>query len=262
MKSWERALVTGSSSGIGRAMAQYLAAAGTQVVLVARNEKELKKTAEAAPERMQIMPADLTKPKDLKLLEEYLNDEPVDLLVNNAGVGGSMGNFSEHSLDYISNMLKLNIDALVRLCRAAVPKMLERKGGDILNVSSIASVQPVPYEAVYAASKAFVTSFSQALYKELKPHGIIVTALLPGLVRTNFFEAASSEESVENLPGFMWMDPWPVAEVGLKAVSKGKPIAVPGAMNKVLASLVDLTPRPVRRTFANGAQKYRARKKD
>ncbi len=261
MKTWERALVTGSSSGIGRAMAQYLAAAGTQVVLVARNEKELEKTAETAPERMQIMPADLTKSKDLKLLEEYLNNEPIDLLVNNAGLGGRMDNFSEHSLKYISSMLELNIDALVRLCRAAVPKMLERKKGDILNVSSIASVQPVPYETVYAATKAFVTSFSQGLYEELKPHGINVTALLPGLVRTNFFEAGGSD-SVENLPGFMWMDPWPVAEIALQAVSKGKPIVVPGAMNKVLASLVDLTPRPVRRTFASAAQKYRVRKKD
>lgn len=256
MTIFERALVTGASSGIGRAIAQQLAATGTQVVLVARNEEALKETAASAPKQMEVMPADLSKTKDLENLAKYLETQPVDLLVNNAGIW-SFGAFKDATFKDISKMMDVNMDALTKLCYAVIPKMIERQKGYILNVSSIAGGQPLPYENIYAATKAFVTTFSQGLYKELEPYGIGVTALLPGLVRTNLFEASGGQESVEKMPEFLWMDAKEVAEIALKATQNKKPICVPGAVNKVVASLVDVTPKPVLRTFATFAMKFR-----
>ena len=256
MKKWETALVTGASSGIGRAIAQYLAASGTKVTLVARSEEGLLETASMAPDRMEAMPADLSKTSDVNAVVKHLQSEQTDLLVNNAGIW-KFSAFSDISPKTAAQMLEVNVISLTKLCHSVIPQMKERKSGDILNVSSIAGGQPLPMESLYAATKAFVTNFSQGLYAELKPFNIMVTALLPGLVRTNLFERGDGADSVEKMPDFMWMDAWPVAEAALKAVSAKKPICVPGALNKTLSSIVEVTPRPLIRTFAGRAMKLR-----
>ena len=256
MDSWSKALVTGASSGIGKAMAEYLAAIGTKVVLVARDEARMKEMAALAPDKMEVMPADLSKPKDLEKLEEYLKSEEIDLLVNNAGIW-EFKSFTSQPPQDVEQMLNVNLVALVKLCHAAVGGMKERKKGAILNVSSIAGGQPMPMEALYSSTKSFVTNFSQGLHAELKDQGITVTVLLPGLVRTELHERGKGEKSVNHLPSFVWMNSWPVAEIALKAVAEGKPVCVPGTLNKFVSGAVEITPRPVLRYFGKRVMKNR-----
>ncbi|HEY3241638.1 MAG TPA: SDR family oxidoreductase, partial [Acidimicrobiia bacterium] len=189
---WERALVTGASGGIGEVLARRLAARGCHLVLVARTEPALEKLASelsaAHGVDVEVLPADLITEEGVAAVEARLAQDgapPVDLLVNNAGYG-SAGPFAELDPARVAGEVRLNVLALVRLTRAAVPGMVARGRGSVLNVSSVASLQPLPNMATYAATKAFVTSFSESLHEELRGRGVTVTALLPGFTRTGF----------------------------------------------------------------------------
>ena len=239
---WPCALVTGASSGIGRAFALELARRGCQVVAVARRQERLEALAAEAPgDAVEVLVADLLTPEGLGVVEDRLSDRsrPVDLLVNNAGIGGS-GPFVRQDVDHHERVVQLNVLAPVRLTGAALPRMVERGRGGIVNVSSIAGVQAVPYLATYASSKAFLATFSQSLHEEVRHLGVTVVALLPGEVRTEFHDSNALDRS--SVPEAAWLSPEEVAEAGLDALAARRAIAVPGVGYKALVSVSRLAP--------------------
>lgn len=254
---WERALVTGASSGIGEQLARRLAAGGCHLVLVARTVDALERLAgelsAAHGVDAEVLPADLTTEDGVAAVEGRLADgggPPVDLLVNNAGYG-TAGQFFELDPVRVAGEVRLNVLALVRLSSAAVPGMVARGGGAVLNVSSMTGLQPIPNMATYAATKAFVTSFSESLHEELRGRGVTVTALLPGFTRTNF--QARSGLGRSRIPGFVWMDASRVADDALAATAAGRAICIPGGAWKAIAALTHPLPRGlVRRVMGAG----------
>ena len=242
MPRWSLALVTGASSGIGRAIAEQLAAAGSDLVVVARRRDRLEELAGELTAKhgvkVEVLVADVVEEAQLAAVEERLR-AGVDLLVNNAGAGGQ-GPFADIPADEHVQRIHLNVVAPVRLAHAALEWMIPRKAGGILNVSSIAGLQPMPYVATYAATKAYLSSFSNALHEEVRQHGVAVTNLLPGFTRTEFHSAASINRSF--VPGLVWMNADNVARAGLEAVAAGRAQCVPGLGYRVLAGVSGLTP--------------------
>lgn len=250
MPRWSTALVTGASSGIGRAVAVRLAADGVDLVVVARRRALLDALADelsaAHGVGVEVLVADVTDPAQLAEVEARLGADasPVDLLVNNAGLG-AQGDFADIPLDWQEGQIRLNVLAPVRLSHAALQGMLARGHGGILNVSSIAGLQPMPHVATYAATKAYLSSFSHALHEEVRHHGVTVTALLPGFTRTEFHEAAGMSRSV--VPGRAWMSADTVARAGLRAVGRGRAQCVPGLGYRILTGISSVTPWSVSR---------------
>lgn len=251
-RGWDRALVTGGSAGIGAAYARALAARGTHLVLVARDAERLEKLAQACRTDydvdVEVLPADLSDERQLADVESRLFGSPrIDLLINNAGIG-TFGAFHEHAVDAHLREIDLNITALVRLTHAGIAAMGRHGSGTILNLSSIMALAPFPGSSVYAASKAFVSSFSEALHEELRGTGVTVTAALPGIVRTEFMEHADAHH-LDGVPGFASLAPEFVAEATLRAARKGKALSIPGFGYRIAAALVGATPRAVLRRF-------------
>lgn len=236
-------LITGASSGIGEAFAHNLAKKGANLILTARSEDKLAKIADDLTKRYQvsvhIFPADLISPDAPRRLIEWIKAGglSVDVLVNNAGFG-KWAHFLGESLDTYDQMLSLNIDALVRLTYLCVPDMLARRKGGVINVASTAAFQPIPYIAVYSASKTFVLSFTEALAGEYRESGIRFLALCPGFTATNFMATANA-----NAAGIPFATPEDVAEAGLTAFVKGKSYLVHGRANY----LTSLLPRVLSR---------------
>ena len=250
MARWPLALVTGASSGIGEAIAVQLAADGSDLVLVARRRDRLEALAQELRGRhgvkVDVLVADVTEPDQLALVEDRLREgaPSVDLLVNNAGRGGQ-GPFAERSIEDQDGQIRLNVLAPVRLTHAALGPMLARGAGGVLNVSSIAGLQPMPYVATYSATKAYLSNFTHAVHEEVRGHGVNVTNLLPGFTRTGFHQAADISRSV--VPGPAWMSAEAVARAGLAAVAEGRAQCVPGLGYRILAGLSALTPWSVSR---------------
>ncbi|MGA1654710.1 MAG: SDR family NAD(P)-dependent oxidoreductase [Ilumatobacteraceae bacterium] len=255
---FSHALVTGASSGIGEAIAHKLGKAGVGMVLVARRKERLDGLAARYP-NVEVLAADLTTAEGLDSVLARLGDTTlpaVELVVNNAGFGTS-GSFSAADPERLSREISLNINALTRISHEAVRQMQPRGRGYLLNVSSIASFQPGPDLAVYAATKAFVTSLTQALHEELRGSGIRVTALCPGLTHTEFQSISNTSGLESSFPEFAWMSADDVARDGLRAVAAGKAICVPGLVNKSLATVSTFTPRGVARRIAGLATRLR-----
>jgi short-subunit dehydrogenase len=246
-----RALITGASVGIGRAFAERLARDQYDLVIVARDAERLgalaKSLVESRGRHVEVLPADLTRNEDLRRVEARVEEDTLDLLVNNAGFG-SYGRFAELDREREEEEIRLNVVALVRLTHAALPGMLRRGHGAILNVSSLAGEGPAPYNATYGATKAFVTSFSQALHEEVRGSGVRVQALLPGFTRTEFQERAGIDTS--QVPGFAWMTAETVVEASLRSLERGDALCIPGVGNRVVAGAERLLPRPVLRRVA------------
>ncbi|HEV2232522.1 MAG TPA: SDR family oxidoreductase [Terriglobia bacterium] len=238
------ALVTGASSGIGECFARALAARKQNLILVARSKDKL--TALASELRAshgiaaEPVDFDLSVPGAAASLAALLYERKlrVDLLINNAGFG-ARGKFHELPLDRQSEMLRLNIVALVELTHHLLPGIIERRGG-IINVSSTASFQPVAYTTVYGATKAFVTSFSVGLAEELKLYGVKVVTLCPGGTRTNFGKA--SQYGMTRLPGGE-QTPEEVVRVALEKLDRGGGMVVPGFKNKAGVFVQRFVPR-------------------
>ena len=255
---FSHALVTGASSGIGEAIAHKLGKAGVGMVLVARRKERLDGLAARYP-NVEVLAADLTTAEGLDSVLARLGDTTlpvVELVVNNAGFGTS-GSFSAADPERLSREISLNINALTRISHEAVRQMQPRGRGYLLNVSSIASFQPGPDLAVYAATKAFVTSLTQALHEELRGSGIRVTALCPGLTHTEFQSISNTSGLESSFPEFAWMSADDVARDGLRAVAAGKAICVPGLVNKSLATVSTFTPRGIARRIAGLATRLR-----
>jgi short-subunit dehydrogenase len=252
---WKTALVTGASSGIGEAMACLLASNGVRVVAVARREDRLRDLAAEMPQgTVEVLVADLTKKKHLARVAERAHD--VDLLVNNAGFGTS-GRFATSDPKRTQREIKLNVQAVVALTRAALDGMVARDRGWICNVSSIAGFQPAPSLAVYAATKAFVTSFTEGLHEELHGSGVSATALCPGLTRTEFQSVSSSEGQSHDYPDFAWMSAEEVASIGLTDTAGRIAVSVPGLANKAFVATTGVLPRGLVRRIAGMVQSQR-----
>ncbi|MCU0240342.1 MAG: SDR family oxidoreductase [Pyrinomonadaceae bacterium] len=237
-------LITGASGGIGEAFARALAAEKHNLVLVARSEKKLFKLCDELMAKHQIMAhyivQDLNEPDaDAKLFAETSKHNfEVDFLINNAGFG-AMGDFVEIDLEKQLEMVGLNVMALVALTHRYLPAMRQRKSGSIINVSSTASFQPLPYFSVYSATKAFVTSFSEGIAEENRRFGIKIIACCPGATETNFFDAAGIIEPFK-VKGVQ--KPEEVVEVTLKALKKGKTHVISGLANWIVAHAATFAP--------------------
>lgn len=239
-------LITGASSGIGEAFARALAARGQNLLLVARSEDKLmtlcNELGRAERIRVQYVAMDISQPDaPARLFEEtQTRGLTIDFLINNAGFG-SVGDFTELELARELNMMDLNMRSLVELTHRFLLPMRERKGGTIINVASTAGFQPVPFMATYAATKAFVLSFSEALWEENRPFGIKVMALCPGVTETGFFAAAK----IEKPPGRVSQTPEQVVETALRGLSRGRSHIISGLPNYLMIQAERLVPRSV-----------------
>lgn len=238
-------LITGASSGIGECFAHALAARKHNLALVARSKEKLETLASRLGSehgvKTVVLVSDLSAPGAAAVLAEQLRARQlaVDLLINNAGFGGR-GEFWGLPLDRQSEMVRLNVVAVMVLTYLLLPAMIERRAGAIINVSSTASFQPVPYTAVYGSTKAFVTSFSLALAEEVRPYGIRVVTLCPGGTRTNFFVAGDYKR--RSLPGGL-QSPEEVVEAALGALDRKGGLVVPRFFNKLSVFVQRFVPR-------------------
>jgi uncharacterized protein len=241
----ETALITGASSGIGLDLAQLMAP-DFDLIITARNQAGLEKIAQelesAHGNHVHVVPADLTLPEAPQQIFAEIERRglPVDILINNAGFG-SYGAFAESNPQTSLDMVEVNIAALTSLTRLALPGMIQRKRGRIMNVASTAGFQPGPLMAVYYATKAYVIMFSEAIANELKGSGVTVTCFCPGATATNFAERAKMEES--RLFKLGAMKSKDVARAGYKGMMAGKGLVIPGVINKTLAMSVRFSPR-------------------
>jgi short-subunit dehydrogenase len=256
------ALVTGASAGIGNAFARGLATRGYDLVVVARDTARLdalaKELEAAHGGTVEVLGADLSDAAQLATVEARLADaaRPVELVVNNAGFG-TMGHFKDLPIDREQEEIALNVVALTRLTHAALPNLLERRTGGVINVASIAAFQPTPGNATYGATKAFVFSLSQGIHEELRGTGVNCMVLCPGFTRTEFQQRAGIDST--DVPGFLWQEADTVVDFAMKAFASGKAVCVPGALNRVTAGFSATAPSGLTRRIA-GAIVKRAEK--
>jgi hypothetical protein len=234
----QTALVTGASSGIGEAIARELAARGHGVTLVARREERLRALADDLERlhgiRAEVATANLEDMAQVEALPGEVAERGLDveILVNNAGFT-TVGDVHENPEAQLG-MVRVNCEALVALTSAWLPGMVERGRGTVIQVASTASFQPIPVQAVYAATKAFVLSFSEAVSAELKGTGVTMTALCPGPVATEFLEAGGFKNESPG-PSFIWSTPADVAKAAIEGADKGKRVVIPGVGNRATA---------------------------
>jgi short-subunit dehydrogenase len=238
------AAVTGASAGIGESFARALARDGWDLLLVARRVGRLEELARELREehgaKTEVFGADLTEPAPLREIEGVLEEaEGLDLLVNNAGIG-DFHPFHESEREREDAEIRLNVLAAVRLAHAALPAMVRRGRGALINVSSTAGFAPCPRFATYGATKAFLNSFTEALHEELRDTGVQVQALCPGLTHTEIFERAKVDAS--GLPEFFWMESDDVVTESLAALTRGDVICVPGLANRALSTITRALP--------------------
>lgn len=242
------ALITGASTGIGKALAFEFARDGYDLVLVSSNWEELLHAAQEVKAiregiQVEVIAKDLAAPNSPHELFDELKGRGIviDSLVNDAGVG-KRGEFVGSSLESDIEIVRLNVEALIRLTKLFLPLMLERNEGGILNVGSIAGFQPGPFLAVYHASKAFIVSFTEALAEELKDSRIRITCLCPGPTATHFFSRAEMESARIVQHGNV-MTPQEVAEAGYRAFMDGERVFIPGLINKTVTFMRRVMPR-------------------
>lgn len=243
-KGW--ALVTGASSGIGFTFAKELARRGHPVLAVARRHKRLESLASEAAAfggRIEPLAADLLDPAGVQSVADRAAELDVELLVNNAGFA-SYGAFAERPLERELDLVRVNVAAVVELTHRLLPALVRRGGGGVINVASEMAFQPMPYFASYAASKAFVLSFSEALAEELRGSGVRVTAVAPGFVRTEFADVAGSRRAQRPLPH---LPPERVVAVALRAYDRGRVVKTVGAFYTLLSFMARVAPRALMR---------------
>lgn len=257
------ALITGASRGIGRALALGLAQRGYDLLLVARSADQLQAVAQEAQARHQrqahVLALDLTHPEAAAQVASWAAHqapEGLAVLVNNAGYG-LWGRFEQLNLEEQLNMLQLNLNLPVQLTYALLPLLRRAARGYVLNVASTAAYQAVPSLTLYAASKAFLLSFSRGLRYELKGSGVSVTCLSPGATTTDFGNRAGMGTELQAVANKVSMTAGQVAEAGLKALFAGRAEFIPGVLNKVSAGLTSLVPKPIVEKIAAGIyEKY------
>ena len=249
------ALITGASAGLGSEFARQLAGRATSLILVARRRERLEELRDELTKRnptliVHVRETDLSENRAvIELFDSLERDKiAVDLLINNAGLG-DLGMFATIELQRVKEMLAVNVTALTLLTRLLLPGMVARKRGAILNVSSSAGFLPLAGFAVYVATKAYVTSFSEAIRAELRGTGVTVTTLCPGPVRTEFAETARRQVAgaPKTVPGLSHVSAQEVVRTGLAAVEANRALAIPGFVMKLGMTLVRMTPMPILR---------------
>jgi short-subunit dehydrogenase len=254
----ESVLITGASSGIGAELAQFAAAQGHDLVLVARSRGELETLAQELTERhgntVRVIPRDLSEPGAAQAIFDELQHAglAVDILINNAGFG-LYGAFCRSDMRNVTDLLHVNLIALTQLTRLLLPQMVARGRGRVLNVASIAAFQPGPLMAAYYASKAYVLSFSEAVANELKGSGVTMTVLCPGPTRTEFGQRAGLNLSRLS----RWVpvsDAQSVARAGFEAMKRGKTLVIPGLLNRLVAFGTRFAPRGLLAVLARAVQ--------
>jgi uncharacterized protein len=242
-------LVTGASSGLGAAFARLLAGRGYNVLLVARRRERLEALADelhAHGVTAEVYCCDLSDRAARAGLIGHLqnHDRAVDMLINNAGFG-TAGRYLDVSPTREREMIGVNIDAPVELCRAVIGGMTERRSGAILNVSSIAAFAPLPGMSLYTGTKAMLLTFSASIHAELAGHGVTVTVLTPGGIRTEFAEVAGAPGLAARLPDAIWMSPDAVAAHGIAGLERGRWLIVPGPLNRAVGLILRHIPRTI-----------------
>lgn len=229
------ALITGASSGIGAVYAERLAARGFNLVLVARRADRLSTLAEklqqAGSTSVRTIAADLTNEADIGRVENVLRNEAIDLLVNNAGMGPNASTTDMSDADAAAT-LALNVNALVRLTRAALPGMRTRKTGAIVNVGSVLAFHALPSTSLYSATKAFVLTFSRGVQQEVKDDGIVVQALLPAGTITEFYETAGL--SIDDFDPRVFMTAEQLVDAALAGLDRGEEVTMPSVHDQHL----------------------------
>jgi uncharacterized protein len=247
------ALITGPTSGIGNAFARRLAADGHDLVLVSRDANRLEELARGLRSTygvdVEVLAADLADDEGCRSIEKRLSDgSPVDLLVNNAGFSINQ-RFLTGDIENEEAMLRVLVRAVLRLTRAAVPGMVARRHGAVINVSSVAGFVP---QSTYSAAKAWVTAFSQSLSGDLAGTGVRVMALCPGFTHTPFHERAGHDMS--KTPNWLWLDAPQVVDDALRDLRRGNDVSVPGAQYKAIVTLARHVPA---RTLTRAARRFR-----
>jgi len=236
------ALITGASSGIGATFARRLAASGHDLVLVARRRERLDALARELAEQhaiaTEVLPADLSEAADVEHVEQRIEaDTGLEMLVNNAGFG-SRHDFVELDLAMQLDMIHVHVLASVRLARAALPQMIARRSGTIINVSSLAAFMPMPKSVTYAATKAYLVAFSEGLAKELAGTGVRVQALCPGFTYTEFHDTPEfSEFGRSEVSKGLWMSAEDVVAESLGSLDGKRTVCIPGRRNRILLAL-------------------------
>lgn len=239
------ALITGSTAGLGAAFARQLAAQGYDLVLVARDTDRLRTQAHSLTTQYGIrarrIVADLTTDDGVAAVRDRLEDttQPVHLLVNNAG-HGLVGDFADTALEDELNLLRLHVQTTVELCHAAAQTMRRQRGGRIINVASVAGYTST---GTYSAAKAYVINFSEALHEQLARYGVVVTALCPGLVRTEFHDRSGI--SIDRAKGWMWLNADDVVREGLAANAQGTKVHIPSRTYQALTASLKVLPDSV-----------------
>ena len=233
-------LITGASSGIGECFAQNLDKLGSTLILTARSENKLLEMASKMNDA-HVIAGDLSKKEFPKELYDKIKDKDikVDILINNAGFGYS-GKFLDNPMENYDEMINLNICSLTHLTHLFLKDMVNNKKGGIINISSLASFQPIPYFSIYAATKAFVTSFTLSLYEEYRDYNVNILGVCPGYTKTNFNKRA--QMSSQPVAGYL-MTSHEVVEESLSAYQKGKFIIINGKINRFAKLFTSLIPR-------------------
>ena len=250
------ALVTGGSSGIGAAFAEVLARRGFDIVITSRREARLRELAERLARTcgvcVTVLPCDLAQPDAASRICSQLDTRglQIDALVNSAGLG-LPGTYTNGDWSAYAQMLQVMVSAPSELTHRLLPGMLDRGYGRIVNVASLAGLVPAGAGTMYSATKAFAVSFSVSLAREVAGRGVHVTAVCPGLTRSEFHQASGLRETVRGMPRWMWMDAVTVAERGVDAVMAAKPVYVPGAGNRMFVAALKYVPRPVLKGMAS-----------
>ena len=243
-------LITGASSGIGAEIARELAGRGLGVTLVARREERLQELADEIHEEFgvetEVVAGDVASERARTRLFNEIEQRglTVEVLVNNAGFG-SGGRFTTLDASKEASMVRTNCEAVVALTGRYLPEMAERGRGAVLNVASLIAFQPVPFQATYGATKAFVLSYTDALHEEMRGTGVTVTAVCPGPVHTEFGEQGGFGGADERIPGALWLEATKVAEDAIRALEAGDRVTVPGAGNQLAALWGQHLPRSV-----------------
>lgn len=245
------ALVTGGTAGIGAAFARRLAADGYDLLLVARDEARLRARADELAAghggSVEVLPADLATEAGIAAVAARVAEHPLDLLVNNAGSSLNRS-FLQSSPEAEERMLRLNVHAVMRLTLAALPGMVERRHGGVVNVSSVAGFAAVMPGSTYPAGKAWVTNFSESVAQSVRQYGVRVLALCPGYVRTEFHQRAGIDMS--RTPRRLWLDADAVVADGLRALARGDVVRVVDWRYRMLVGAIRLLPRRLVRAAA------------
>jgi short-subunit dehydrogenase len=239
------ALITGGTAGIGKSFAVEFARSGYRLVLVARDADRLETVAgelrELGAAEVETLPADLSTESGRAAVEARLRDgeQPVDFLVNNAGFGLGRA-FTKSSIEDEETLLDVHVRATLRLTHAALPGMIERGRGAVINVASVAAFAP---RGTYSAAKAWIVTFTESVAAEVRSSGVRAMALCPGFTHTEFHQRA--QVSTNDIPGWMWLNADDVVKTALRDLRRGLPVSIPGAQYKALTAATRYVPRSI-----------------